>query len=52
MYRSLEHTAAASGAPQALQPEVPSPASLPGERAAAPCSLMAARAALPRARPI
>lgn len=54
MHRSIEHTDALSGAPQALPPVtlVPSPASLPGERAAVPCSLMAARAALPRARPI
>ena len=54
MHRSLEHTAAPSRAPQAFPSElrVAFKVSSLGERAAVPCSLMTARAALPRARPI
>jgi hypothetical protein len=57
MHRSTEHAAAPSTAPQANLPQaamsyprVTLEVFTPGERAAQPCSLMAARAALtPRA---
>jgi hypothetical protein len=54
MHRSPEHAIAPSGAPHAKMsyPRVTLEVSPQGERAAESCSLMAARVALPHARPI